>query len=788
MTMRTNPSRGTGAYLARPALVLVLLTELAHVLVVLFLPHPTLASNLFQLFLPLLAVAVSIQQRRFTPDDVGRRRWTAIAAAFTIWCIAQSLFVYFLYFPEFKVGGVRPDDALWVLFGFPILLAVNTTHDELDRVQWLDRAQAILFFIVLCLLVFDRSGRLSLNIAYLIQNLALLLCCLLRLPSCTLARERRFFTRLTIFLLVYGALETVGDVLYMRGWEVGSPVDLIWTVPVACFIVLVLRDALMTREQEEHASRLVTAVARMSGLSIAALAFLSIGISALLASHRPLLGGICVAACFGLFALRTNAREHGWHEAHGRLEETVLRDALTGLGNRVHLRNSLGKILSAARTTSTPVLLFADLDRFKSINDSLGHALGDRLLIEVAQRLRAAAPTDSSVCRIGGDEFVVLASIQDVAEAQVIGDALLEALRVPYELGEHIMRCTASIGVVLAATDEGPDDLLRTADHAMYRAKQLGKDRVQLFDASLLHQINSRWKLEAALRESVEQGDIDVAFQPILSVGGGEIAGFEALARWSHPAHGNVPPSEFIPLAEDTGLIIPLGTQVLEKACSQVARWNRSWGTRFSVSINVSPRQFGDPGLLDLLLATLDRTGLDPSLLRLEITETALLVHESMVKQVLLQARAHGIHISLDDFGTGYSSLSFLLSLPVDEVKVDRSFVSDMHLDPKRRELVRTVIQLGHSLGKRVVAEGVETEQELRELAAMGCECAQGWLISRPLLAAALEADMPFIAARGARTTHGAQHTMEFLHVTHSDAGPWAELLRSAMPELEPAT
>ncbi|MGI4830750.1 MAG: putative bifunctional diguanylate cyclase/phosphodiesterase [Janthinobacterium lividum] len=716
-----------------------------------------------------MAVAVSLFYRRISVNAVERRCWTAIAMAFSIWALAQSLFISFMYCAEWRFESVRLDDALWMLFGLPLLLAINTTHEELDRVQWLDRAQTLLFFVVLYLLVFLTTGRLTLNHAYLIQNLALILCCLLRLPTCTLTHERQFFLRLTMFLLVYGVLETVGDVLYLRGWKAGSPVDLIWTLPVASFIALVLRDALLSKEEEKQASPILRVVGRMQGLSVAALAFLSIGVSALLTTRRPLLGGVFLAGCFALFALRTNAREDVWHKAHGRLEEAVLKDPLTGLGNRILLQTHLTRRLDNPTHHGNVVLLFADLDRFKLINDSLGHALGDQLLIEVGQRLTSAAPKSSIVCRLGGDEFVVLTFADDAAGAQASGDALLDALRLPFQLGDHLLRCTTSIGIVLAEAGAQVDHLLRTADHAMYRAKQLGKDRVQLFDASLLAQMNNRWQMEADLRQCVQRKDIDVAFQPILSVESGEISGFEALARWTHPMRGQVPPLEFIPLAEDTGLILPLGAQVLEKACQQVASWNVSWGTYFSVSVNVSPRQFADTGLLDMVLATLERTGLDPTLLRLEITESALLVHENMVQNTLARARAHGICISLDDFGTGYSSLSFLLNLPVDEVKVDRSFVSDMHRDPQRRELVRTVIQLGHSLGKRVVAEGVETEQDLNELAAMGCECAQGWLISRPLRAEALELDMPAITLRVAHKPRGLSRIVELPQSSNRD-------------------
>ncbi len=775
-------ARKPGTY-ARPLLIATILGAAAHVLVLLLLPHPELPSNLLQLFFPLLAIVVTLLERSRSEDRVVRHCWSAVAVAFVIWSAAQVLFLYYMYRPAVRFSGVRLDDMLWLLFGFPLLLAANTTHDELDPVQWMERAQAIFFFVVLYLLIFLHSNRIGLTTAYLVHNLALILCCLLRLPVCTSAREQRLFLRLTLFLVVYGALQTIAEVTFMRGWNLGRMTDLAWTVPSIVFLLLVLRDAMwFTADEAKRATRLIIAVRRVKGLSIASLTFLSIGVSALLATRAPLLGGICVAGCFALFALRTNAREHAWDEAHGRLERTVLRDALTGLGNRVQLRQSLGALLSSPVPGTTAALLFVDLDRFKTINDSLGHASGDSLLIEVARRLSASAPPGSLVCRIGGDEFVVLVSVLDSASAQASGERLLHELRAPYQLGEHVLRCSASIGIVLASTGIGSDELLRTADHAMYRAKQMGKNRVQMFDEGLLTHIHDRWRLEADLRRCVDQGDIDIAFQPILSMNGGEISGFEALARWTHPVRGEVPPAEFIPLAEDTGLILALGNQVLEKACRQVAQWNRAWQTRLSISVNVSPRQFTDMEFVPSVLDALAHAGLEPSLLRLEITESVLLVHEGSVKQILTDIRHHGIRVSLDDFGTGYSSLSFLLKLPVDEVKVDRSFVSEMDHNQERREMVRTVIQLGHSLGKRVVAEGVETEQEFQTLAAMGCDCAQGWLISRPLFARAMEADMSAIASRHIRPTITGQRPALVTLPPRTSQAAWEGRLGSALP------
>lgn len=774
--------------IAATLLVLALLGQCTHVAFVFPAHNAAFASNVLQFLFPLLVAAVSLYQRTFAVDTLEKRCWTALAIAFVLWSIGQALNMYLMYVPMFTFLGVRPDDAFWLLWGLPLLLAMNTTHDELDTVQWIDRAQALFFFAVLYMMVFRRPERFTLHNAYLIQNMALLLCSLLRLPRCTTARERRFFVRLTTFLFVYWALETLGEFLYERGLPTGTAVDLVWTVPMCLLIVMVQRDALLHKDQQEGTSRLITAVGRVKGLGIAALTFLTMGVSALLASHRPLLGGVCIAACFALFALRTAAREQAWDQAHDQLKRAVLQDPLTGLANRLHLRNSLETRSTPSVSNLRAALLFVDLDRFKAINDSLGHAMGDALLIQVGKRLSAAAPPDALVCRIGGDEFVVLASVANEDDAKSTGEMLLESLRPAYPLGEHLVRCTASIGVVLASVGEDVDNLIRTADQAMYRAKQLGKDRVQFFDATVLEKINSRWRLEGDLRAAVDQGAIDVAFQPILSVEGGQISGFEALARWHHPEHGPIPPIDFIPLAEDTGLILKLGAHVLAKACHQVALWNRTWGTSLSVSVNVSPKQFAEKGFIAVVLSTLDRAGLPPSLLRLEITESVLLVHEGTVRQVLTEARTHGIHISLDDFGTGYSSLSFLLNLPVDEVKVDRSFVSHMNRDPQRRALVRTVIELGHSLGKRVVAEGVETEQELSELASMGCECVQGWLISKPLLPEALEANMASIRARGARSSSRSQRALSSpVHIAAADTAwstrqPSAEMAVEALP------
>jgi diguanylate cyclase (GGDEF)-like protein len=671
---------------------------------------------------------------------LGRRCWYFSSCAFGIWALGQGLYLYYLRVPCTLNWPVRPDDLLWLLFGLPLLFGITVIPNEVDKVAWFDRMQATLFIVALYSLVFLSGGRLKVTQAYLIQNLALLLCCFLRFPACNMARERRFFVRLAVFLILYTALESLGDWLYSHGRLPGSIVDMVWTLPYSLYLILVLHDARHQDRIEARIGSFASAFRTMQGLSVAALTILSMALAAVLSRLHPLIGGVFVACTFLLFAIRTNLREKLWNEAHDRLQSAVLRDALTGLGNRLLLRKSLDEHLKRAATARI-ALLFVDLDRFKQINDGLGHELGDRVLIEVATRLSAAASSDSLVCRLGGDEFVVLSSAQNAAQAQSAGERLLRSLQTPILLGQQELRCTASIGVVLSRGGETADELLRTADHAMYRAKQIGRDRVQIFDASLQTKLIDRWQMEADLRACIAANSIQVAFQPIYSVAQQGLSGFEALARWSHPVFGSIPPAEFITLAESSGLIFSLGTQVLEKACAQMAAWNRAWGTRLSVSVNVSAHQFTDTALLPSLLDVLQRTQLPPALLRLEITETALLANQSVVREILERTRAHGIRISLDDFGTGYSSLSFLLSLPVDEIKVDRSFVSHMVQDANRKELVRTVIHLGHTLGKRVVAEGVETWEDLIALAEMGCECMQGFFISKPLSPGTIDAD-----------------------------------------------
>lgn len=738
--MKTTLSAATSLALElRIYLFAVLALQVTHLAAILYSTNPALNSDVIESLVPLVAAAVCFRKRSTLIDPAARTRWLATGGSFCMWSLAQVLYILQVHHLKSSWTYLHLDDALWVLFGLPLLLTNYVNGEEkTDKIQLLDRAQATLFFTVLYLLIFLPSIKLGFGTAFNIQDVALVLCGLLRLPTCRSDSERCFYVHVNLFLATYGICMYAGQVLYARGWQSGSLVDLVWTVPFTIFTVLVLSAELWS-SSTESGGRLVQAARSIQGLGITVLAISSLGVCAVLANHNLRLGAAVGVIAFGLFAFRMNAREREWYRAHCSLEESVLQDGLTGLGNRLLLRKRLTERLSQPDRESI-VVLFIDLDRFKGINDSLGHSMGDRLLIEVGDRLRRAAPADALVCRLGGDEFVVLASTSDPIAAQGIGMTLLEGLQWPFLLGGHTLRCTASIGVVLAPARASVEDLLRTADHAMYHAKQSGKNRVQLFDDSLFLSLNKRWEMETDLCDAVEAGAITIAYQPIARLTDGSIVGVEALARWFHPKWGHVPPSDFIPLAEEIGVIHKLGAHIMEKSCQQIAEWNRAWGTSLSVNVNVSPRQFANPGLLQEIMTSLGRASLDPSLLRIEITESALLVNESTVKQLLTEARAQGIRVALDDFGTGYSSLSYLIKLPVDKVKVDRSFVSDMHHDPECKEVVQAVIRLAHSLGKKVVSEGVETEQDLVELLRMHCEFAQGWIISKPLEASLYEA------------------------------------------------
>jgi diguanylate cyclase (GGDEF)-like protein/PAS domain S-box-containing protein len=437
-----------------------------------------------------------------------------------------------------------------------------------------------------------------------------------------------------------------------------------------------------------------------------------------------------------------------------RAEEQLLHDAfhdtLTGLPNRAlfldHLKLAMERV--KRHPASLFAVLFLDLDRFKIVNDSLGHTVGDQLLVAVARRLAACLRPGDTVARLGGDEFtVLLEDIGDRAEAVAVAERIQRELAEPFSLvahgGSHEVFVSASVGIAESSLGyEQPEEMLRDADTAMYRAKSAGTARQQVFDRAMHSQAVSRLHIESDLRRAVERREFLVFYQPIVSLDDGSLRGFEALVRWRHPERGLIAPAHFIPVAEETGLIVEIGDWVLQESCRQMREWQRQFPNALGcqMSVNLSSRQFAQPGLTAKVERALAETGLDARALKLEITETVVMENLDTVARLLRQLRELGIGLSLDDFGTGYSSLSYLHRFPLNTLKIDRSFVTQMSHQSENREIVRTIAALAKNLGLDVVAEGVETTAELAELRALACEYAQGYFFSKPVDEAAAQA------------------------------------------------
>ena len=425
--------------------------------------------------------------------------------------------------------------------------------------------------------------------------------------------------------------------------------------------------------------------------------------------------------------------------AEQRLQHDAFHDALTGLPNRAmfldHLKLAIAR--SQRREGQGFAVLYLDLDRFKVINDSLGHTIGDQLLIGIARRLEVCLRPGDTVARLGGDEFVLLVEdLKGEAEAICVAERVQNEVQAPFELNGREVYATVSIGIASSWTSyQTPEDIVRDADTAMYRAKQHGKARHEIFDGEMHKHATSVLQLETDMRHALEREEFFVHYQPIVALDDFKLRGFEALVRWQHPERGYISPGEFIPIAEETGLIIPLGEWVLREACNQMERWQKIFPADppLFVSVNLSSKQFIQQDLIKNVAGILEETKIDPKGLKLEITESMVMDNVEQATEMLRQLRALGLKLSIDDFGTGYSSLSYLHRFPVDTLKIDRSFVSRMADSNDNLEIVRIIITLAQTLGMDVVAEGVETREQLAMLCALGCENGQGYFFSKPV-------------------------------------------------------
>ena len=434
---------------------------------------------------------------------------------------------------------------------------------------------------------------------------------------------------------------------------------------------------------------------------------------------------------------------------------TAEHDFLTGLPNRMLLNDRVGQaIVMALRHTKKVVVLFLDLDGFKHINDSLGHPVGDKLLQSVANRLVKCVSLTDTVSRQGGDEFVVLLSEVDRAEdAAIAARRMLQAVAGAYSIGQHDLHITTSIGVSVYP-DDGLDaeTLIKNADTAMYQAKENGRQSYKFFKPAMNVRAVERQAIEENLRRALGRNEFALHYQPKIDLKSGKITGAEALIRWVHPTRGLIAPQHFIPVAEECGLILPIGKWVIREACQQAQAWLSAGLALGTMAVNISALQFRGEGFLEGVFAVLDETGLDPKHLEVELTESVLMKHAESAEAILKALRARGVQVSVDDFGTGYSSLSYLRKFPIDTLKIDQSFIHQISSTSEETTLLTAVIRMGRSLSLRVVAEGVETEEELKFLQAQRCDEAQGYYFSRPVpprqFAMLLESGLPKALSR----------------------------------------
>jgi diguanylate cyclase (GGDEF)-like protein/PAS domain S-box-containing protein len=431
-----------------------------------------------------------------------------------------------------------------------------------------------------------------------------------------------------------------------------------------------------------------------------------------------------------------------------RIEEQLLHDAfhdaLTGLPNRALFTDRLGQAVERSRRHSDYHfgVIFLDLDRFKTINDSLGHTVGDHLLIEVSRRLESCTRGEDTAARIGGDEFTILLDdVKDPSDVLRTAERIQVCLAKPFDLCGHEVFTSASLGVALSAAHyERPEDILRAANTAMHKAKALGKGRHQVFDAAMHSDAVSLLRIETDMQRAAEREEYRIQYQPIVSLETGRAVGFEALVRWQHPERGLIYPKEFISVAEETGMIARIDRWVLREACRQTARWHAHARQHPSISVNLSAKSFLQPDLVEYVRQVLDETGLQPGCLKLEITESVLMSDISSVNSLISRLRGLGIGLYLDDFGTGYSSLSYLHRFPLTALKIDRSFISRIGLGGEHVEIARAIVTLARSLSLEAISEGIEEEHQLVELKGLGCEYGQGHLFAKPLDAAHAEA------------------------------------------------
>jgi diguanylate cyclase (GGDEF)-like protein len=693
--------------------------------------------------------------RRCRPTPRLRTAWRLLALASTFYLagdVAQTV-----YEAQGQVPYPSIADALYLLF-YPVMLVgllrvPVRSGGRSERIRLgLDLAlvaiggAAAVVYVVLGPTVVQSGPdvlQTAISIAYPVGDMVLLVGLAAVLIRRTAPSGLRAFQFMAGGLVFFVAADLVyGWITLHSIYHGGDPVDTLWMVAIALFAVAGSAQTAPDPGREEPAD---VAPRRASWAPYVAVG-VGYGILLFNERHARLLpdGAILIASVLltALVSIRQFLAQRDLVATQGQLSHQSLHDSLTGLPNRMLIIDRAEQMLLRARRTETPVAaLYVDVDGFKRVNDSFGHATGDDLLREVGSRLLGVTRSSDTVGRLGGDEFIVLLeTFGSNTVPEIVADRICEALARPFHStldGSRTLAVTASVGV--AVTLEGSsDELMRDADLALYAAKRSGKNRWMRFESGMHSAAQERLDLEIDLIAALGSDQLFLVYQPLVDLSTERITGVEALLRWRHPERGLIPPGIFVELAESCGLIAEIGRWVLNAACRQGADWHRR-GRPVGIAVNVSAVQLGSAGLVDDVARALADSGLDPRTLTLEITETTLMRDAEAAARQLRELKVLGVRIAIDDFGTGYSSLAYLGQFPVDSLKIDRSFVSGIARSPESRVLIHAVVGLGKALALETVAEGIEEDSELRFLQKEGCDSGQGYLFARPLEAAAIE-------------------------------------------------
>jgi diguanylate cyclase len=710
--------------------------------------HRSLVGDVF--FYPVSGAAMATAwraSRRCSKHRRLRDAWRLIAAAagmYLLGDIGQTIY-------EFVGSKPYPSvcDALYIGF-YPLLLLgllrFPTGRRELQQVRLLlDLAVVavagglVVTYVVLGPTVVTSGPdvlQTGFSIAYPVGDMVILVGLGSLLIRHTVPSARRALQFMAIGLLFYVAADLIYGYITLHGtYHGGDPVDALWMVAIA------LTAVAGAAQRTPEATETVAAQDERHRASWAPFIAVAVGFGLLCYAERHdsgtdfalVLGAMLLAT---LVAVRQYLAQRDLIETQGRLSYQSLHDVLTGLPNRALVIDRAEQMLARARRAGSPVAaLYVDVDGFKHVNDSFGHAAGDELLRVIAARLVSVVREADTVGRLGGDEFVVLLEDSTMdAGPELVAERICQVLTQPVELAStsgRTLAITASVGIALGLRTNA-DELLRDADFALYEAKGAGKNRWTVFESRMQTAAQDRLELEMDLKDALERDELFLLYQPTFDLQSEGIIGLEALLRWRHPTRGVIAPNLFIPLAEDSGLIVPIGRWVLKTACEQAVVWQTD-DRQLGMSINVSARQLDEPDLVDDVATVLEETGLNPRLLTLEITETTLMRDAEEAAGRLADLKKLGLRIAIDDFGTGYSSLAYLRQFPVDALKIDRSFISGIAASRESNALIHTLVQLGKTLGLETLGEGIEEQDQLRHLQREHCDSGQGFLFARPL-------------------------------------------------------